>query len=104
LYALAATYNLEIKNEVGYPSWKPIFDSKLLTQVKEIYKNNFGQEAKVKAIHAGLECGILKDRMGELDAISFGPNIFDAHSPDERVEIASVGRFWDYLKAILREL
>ena len=71
---------------------------------RRVYKELFNEEPHVAAIHAGLECGIIGRRVGEVDMISFGPTIRGAHSPDERVFIDSVGRSWRYLKAVLAEL
>jgi dipeptidase D len=83
------------------PGWKPDPDSALLKVVREQYAKTFGKEPDVRGVHAGLECGTLKDRMPGLDAISFGPDIVGAHSPDERVKIASVERVYGLLKAVL---
>lgn len=85
----------------GYPGWKPNPDSPVLGQAKAVYPSLFGKEPNVTAIHAGLECGIIGDRFPGMDMISFGPTITGAHSPDERVDIASVKRFWELLVAML---
>jgi dipeptidase D len=85
----------------GYPGWKPNPDSPILKSMREIYKTKFGKSPEIKAVHAGLECGIIGGAYPSLDMISFGPTIRSPHSPDERVEIASVGRFWDFLVATL---
>ncbi len=69
-----------------------------------MYKSLYGEEAKVAAIHAGLECGIIGDRVPGMDMVSFGPDIKGAHSPDERVFVDSVGRTWGFLKAVLADL
>jgi len=87
-----------------YPGWRPNIQSPLLDACKKVYARVFGHEPGVTAIHAGLECGIIGQRVGGLDMISFGPNITGAHSPDERVYPDSVAKMWDYLKAVLREL
>ncbi len=88
-----------------YPSWNPNFNSELLSKAKNVYKELFGSEAEVKAIHAGLECGILMDRLeNDVQALSFGPTITNAHSPDEGVHIPSVTHFWKYYKALLESL
>ena len=78
----------------GYPGWKPNPDSPVLGQAKAVYPSLFGKEPNVTAIHAGLECGIIGDRFPGMDMISFGPTITGAHSPDERVDVSSVKRFW----------
>ncbi|MCE9582002.1 MAG: beta-Ala-His dipeptidase [Planctomycetes bacterium] len=83
------------------PGWKPDPGSALLKVVKEQYQKTFGKAAEVRGIHAGLECGTLKERVSGLDAISFGPDIVGAHSPDERVKIESVARVYRLLGAVL---
>lgn len=88
----------------GYPGWKPNMSSRVLGVVREVYRKQWGHEPKVTAIHAGLECGLLGDKRKGLDMISFGPQIEGAHSPDERVHIPSVGRFFEALQSVLREL
>jgi dipeptidase D len=67
-----------------------------------LYANLYTKEPKVKVIHAGLECAVIAEKFKDLDMISFGPTIEQPHSPNERVEIESVGRFWDYLITLLR--
>ncbi|GJQ27368.1 MAG: aminoacyl-histidine dipeptidase [Phycisphaerae bacterium] len=100
--AALAGASSSIGNE--YPGWRPDIRSPLLDTCKKVYARVFGHEPGVTAIHAGLECGIIGQRVGGLDMISFGPNITGAHSPDERVYPDSVAKMWDYLKAVLREL
>ena len=101
---LAANFNLKVEMSEGYPSWKPVHDNKLLDLAKTQFHDLFGVIPSVKAIHAGLECGILKNKLGDMDIISIGPNISGAHSPTERLEIKSACQLWDYLAAILKEL
>jgi len=88
----------------GYPGWKPDLDSAVLATTRKVYTEVWGREPEVTAIHAGLECGLLGKKIPGLDMISFGPQIEGAHSPEERVQISSVGRFWDALARVLREL
>lgn len=88
----------------GYPGWKPDMDSTILKTSKEVFRELFKKEPEIKAIHAGLECGILGSKKPGLDMISFGPTIEGAHSPDERVNIATVGKFYDLLKGILKRI
>lgn len=88
--------------EGGYPGWQPDPSSPILKTAKTVYTNLFGKEPHVKAIHAGLECGILGAKYPGLDMISFGPNIFAVHSPEEKVQISSVEKFWRYLTEILK--
>ncbi|HDQ46439.1 MAG TPA: aminoacyl-histidine dipeptidase [bacterium] len=88
----------------GYPAWTPDLDSEILKILKKTYRDTTGKEARVIAIHAGLECGIIGEKFPGMDMISFGPDLRNPHSPDERVHIASVGRFYDHLKATLGTL
>lgn len=87
-----------------YPGWTPKVHSPLLQLAKETYVELHNHEPKVVACHAGLECGILGKNYPGMDMISFGPTIQGAHSPDERVNIQSVGKFWQYLQEILRKI
>jgi len=86
----------------GYPGWKPNMDSQILKQMKEIYESKFGKTPAVLGIHAGLECGILGAVYPNWDMISFGPTMRSPHSPDERVNIPSVLKFWDFLVEVLK--
>jgi dipeptidase D len=88
----------------GYPGWQPDLDSKLLAFAKEQYIAVTGKEPTVTAIHAGLECGIIGEKYPGMDMISIGPDMFDVHSPDERLSISSTARFYDYLKALVNAL
>ncbi len=94
----------EIEKTDGYPGWKPNMDSKILKISKSVFKDLFKKEPEIKAIHAGLECGILEGKHPGLDMISFGPTIMGAHSPDERVNIETVEKFYSLLKGILKEI
>lgn len=94
----------EIQDADSYPGWQPNMESKLLKIGKEVYKEKFGNEPGIKAIHAGLECGILADKYPGLDMISFGPTIEGAHSPDEKVNINDVEKFYELLKGILEHI
>ena len=85
----------------GYPGWKPNVSSPILGVAKTVHAELFGREPEVKAIHAGLECGIIGEKFPGMDTISFGPTIRNAHSPDECVSIPSVANFWKYLTALL---
>ena len=87
----------------GYPGWKPNMDSELLKVSKKVFKELYGKDPEIKAIHAGLECGILEGKNPGMDMISFGPTIQNAHSPDEKVNIDTVAKFYDLLKGILKE-
>lgn len=85
-----------------YPGWKPNPDSVILKEMKDIYNNKFGKVPEVKVIHAGLECGLLGSVYTNWDMISFGPTIRWPHSPDEKVNIATVQKFWDFLVETLK--
>ncbi len=88
----------------NYPGWKPSPDAEIVTIMKNLYSKMFDGEAHVAACHAGLECGILGTHYPDMQMISFGPNIRGAHSPDERVQISSVQKFWNYLLETLRNI
>jgi dipeptidase D len=87
-----------------YPGWNPNPDSPILKTMKELYKNKFGKTPEVKVIHAGLECGLLGSVYPNWDMISFGPTIRWPHSPDEKVNIATVQKFWDFLTETLKNV
>ncbi|MBT2869031.1 aminoacyl-histidine dipeptidase [Chromobacterium violaceum] len=101
LFKLAA---FKVEMEGGYPGWAPNPQSKLLALFKDVYHQEFGGEAEVQVIHAGLECGILGSKYPNLDMVSFGPNIRGAHAPGERVEVESVGKAWQLLQAVLKAI
>jgi dipeptidase D len=88
----------------GYPGWKPNSHSEILEVAKESYRRLFGVDAKVMAIHAGLECGLFLDKYPHLDMISFGPTLTGVHSPDESMHIPSVDKFWKHLTDILANI
>jgi len=87
----------------GYPGWNPNPDSVVLQIMKKVFEAQRGYVPKVEVMHAGLECGIILSSVPGLDTVSFGPTIQFPHSPDEKIEIASVQKFWDYLIEILKE-
>ena len=92
----------EVNFSGEYPGWEPNPNSDILKVLKEQYTTLFKETPKVVACHAGLECGILGQHYPDIDMISFGPTIKGAHSPDERVSISSVEKFWKYLLEILK--
>ena len=104
LIAHAAGYALRAWKNGMYPGWTPNPSSGLLALCQRVYTAQFGRSANLQVIHAGLECGLLASSHPKLDMISFGPDIQGAHSPGERVEIESVGRCWQLLKAVLQAL
>lgn len=87
-----------------YPEWQYNPDSKLRSLFERVYKEKFGKKAEIAAIHAGLECGLFGEKIQGLDMISFGPNLYDVHTPNEHMSISSTQRTWDYLIAVLREI
>ncbi|WDV44857.1 aminoacyl-histidine dipeptidase [Clostridiaceae bacterium M8S5] len=88
----------------GYPGWEYKEDSKIREICIETYKNMYHKEPKVMAIHAGLECGFLKEKLGDIDMISIGPDLFDVHTPDECISISSVERTYTFLKEVLKNI
>lgn len=94
----------QVDNSGDYPGWAPNPDSDILKVMEGLYDDLFGQKPKVAACHAGLECGIIAQHYPGLDMISFGPTIRHPHSPDEKVHIASVEKFWNYLTAALEKV
>lgn len=104
LIGQAAAHGMAANKDGAYPGWTPDPDSPLLARCQQVYTERFGQPASLQVIHAGLECGLLAASHPQLDMISFGPDIRGAHAPGERVEIASVGRCWELLKAVLQAL
>ncbi len=87
-----------------YPGWQPNPNSDILTIMEQLYKDMFNEDPQVKACHAGLECGILGTHLPNADMISFGPNIRAAHSPDEKVQISSVQKFWNFYLETLKKI
>ena len=92
----------DVEHTGSYPGWAPNPKSEILELMVPLYKNMFSEEPKVQACHAGLECGILNERYPGLDMISFGPTIKNPHSPDEKVHIGSVDKFWGLLLEVLK--
>ncbi len=106
-WKIAAVFHLidaNVELSGAYPGWKPNMDSPILKVCQDVYNKNFGKIPEIKAIHAGLECGLLGGVYPNLDMISFGPTIRFPHSPDEKVEIETVKKFWDFLVVILADI
>ena len=93
----------DVEQSGDYPGWEPNPDSAILKTIRAMYKERFNEEPKVMACHAGLECGILGKHLPNVDMISFGPTIRHPHSPDEKVSISSVQKFWGFLLDVLKE-
>jgi len=102
--AVAELAGAEITEDEPYPGWKPNLESKVLAVVSKVHERELGEKPEMKAIHAGLECGIIGEKFPGMDMVSFGPQIEHPHSPEERVNIPSVEKFWKLLKAVLAEL
>jgi dipeptidase D len=92
----------QVTTSDGYPGWKPDLASPILKTARECYRSLYGKEAEVKAVHAGLECGIIGERVPGMDMISFGPTLEAVHSPDEKIYVESVDKFWKFLVEILK--
>lgn len=93
-----------VEHKGAYPGWNPDVNSPIMGTMKKVYDKEFGKVPAVKVIHAGLECGLIKAVYPNLDAISFGPTIRYPHSPDEKVNIETVKKFWDFLIFTLKEM
>ena len=104
IHSVFAMAGAEVEFSGSYPGWKPNLNSRILSVMQEVYKKDFGADPRIIIIHAGLECGIIGRNYPGMDMISFGPTIKHPHSPDERVEIASVQKFYDFLQATLKAL
>ena len=94
----------EVFHSDGYPGWTPNTNSKILKTTVDSYKKLFGVEPVVRSIHAGLECGLILKKYPNLDMVSFGPTIRGAHSPDERLDIETTGKFWKHLIDVLQNI
>lgn len=94
----------EVEFSGAYPGWKPDLESSILKTMQSVYRTKFNKEPEIMAIHAGLECAILGGTYHNLEMISFGPTIRSPHSPDEKVNIKTVGMFWDFLVEVLKNI
>jgi dipeptidase D len=102
--ALSEILGAEMTVQSDYPEWQYNPDSKIRTLFERVYRDMYNASPEIIAIHAGLECGLFEEKFGEVDMISFGPNIYDVHTPDEHISISSVERTYDYLLRVLKEL
>lgn len=94
----------EVEHSGNYPGWKPEPHSEVVQKLQAVHQKLFGEPAKLIAMHAGLECGVIGEKYPGMQMVSFGPTIVDPHSPNERVQISSVESFWKYLKAVLEQI
>lgn len=102
---LAKLVGAEVATESDYPEWAYNSESNIRNVFVEVYEKMNGKKPEISAIHAGLECGLLGEKFnGEIDMISFGPNLYDVHTPDEHMDICSVQRMWDYLVEVLKNV
>ncbi|MBQ1973371.1 MAG: M20/M25/M40 family metallo-hydrolase, partial [Paraprevotella sp.] len=95
---------MKIEFSGEYGAWQPNFSSPIAAKMIEVYRDLFGEEAKTKVIHAGLECSMIGNIYPSMDMVSFGPTIRCPHTPDECCNIPSVARFWEFLKALLSQV
>jgi dipeptidase D len=94
----------DVEHTGSYPGWKPEPTSEIVRKLQAVHEQVFGNPAKLIAMHAGLECGVIGEKYPGMQMVSFGPTIVDPHSPNERVQISTVQSFWKYLKAVLENI
>ena len=104
LEKLAGMYEAAYESKGHYPAWEYKSDSVLRDVMVEEYRKMFAAEPAVVSIHAGLECGLLGEKLPGLDAVSIGPEMHDIHTSRERLGIASTARMWEFIKAVLKAL
>ncbi|TDQ56394.1 Xaa-His dipeptidase [Mesocricetibacter intestinalis] len=104
LSSIATLAGAKVSFSGKYPGWEPHQDTRILNLTREVYAEILGQEPKIKVIHAGLECGLLKKIYPQMDIVSIGPTIVNAHSPDEKVHIPAVQTYWRLLTGILARM
>jgi dipeptidase D len=102
--ALAELAGASTEHNAPYPGWKPDLQSKVLQVAQRVHRESLGRDPELRAVHAGLECGVIGEKLPGIDMVSIGPWIEGPHSPDERVNIPSVATFWTYLTALVKEL
>jgi dipeptidase D len=98
---LARFAGMDCKHSGGYPGWKPEPDTFLVKTMTRLYERMYGKPMAVKALHAGLECGIIGEKYPDMEMVSIGPDMWDVHTPEEKVSISSVARFWEFLKVVI---
>lgn len=101
---LANLIDAKMTTEGDYPEWQYDPDSKIRKIFEKVYLESYEKKPKITAIHAGLECGIFKEKLGDIDMISFGPNIYDVHTPNERLSVSSTQRTWEFLLKVLKSI
>jgi len=101
---IAGILDIAFETDSDFPEWEYNPDSELREICKRVYRDMYNSEVKVAAVHAGLECGLFKEKNKSLDIIAFGPNMYDVHTPNEHIGISSIKRTWEYLLAVLKEI
>jgi dipeptidase D len=101
---LAGLINAEMTVEGVFPAWQYESESKIREICKRVYSEMYGEEVKISATHGGLECGFFRENLGDIDMISFGPDMYDVHTPNEHLSISSTQRTWEYLLRLLKEI
>lgn len=104
IHSIFAMIGAQVELSGTYPGWTPNPQAEIIETMRTIYVDMFNEEPHVNACHAGLECGIIGTNYPDMEMISFGPNIRGAHSPDEKVQISSVQKYWKYLMKVLQEI
>ena len=102
--AALSIIDAKVTLDADYPGWTPEPNSAIVSIMSDLYEEMFNEKAHVMACHAGLECGIIGTNYPKLDMVSFGPNIRGAHSPDEKVQISSVHKYWSFLFEALKRI
>ncbi|HBI58007.1 MAG TPA: cytosol nonspecific dipeptidase, partial [Porphyromonadaceae bacterium] len=106
-YQVEALFKLagaEVTHGDGYPGWQPNLESPIMAIARDAYKELYGVTPAIKAIHAGLECGLFLEKYPHLDMVSFGPTLQGVHSPSERMHIPAVEKFWGQIKRTLEKV
>ena len=101
---MADLMDAKVEDEGDYPAWEYKNDSKLVNLMVKVFEKKYGREPVVQALHAGVECGMFIGANKEMEAVSFGPDIKDIHTPSESMDVLSVQRTWEYLLDILEEI
>ena len=94
----------EVEFQAGYPEWQYNNESKIRNISCEVYERLTDKKPEIVAIHAGVECGLFSEKFDDMDMISFGPNLYDVHTPEEHMSITSVQNLWTFLKELLKAI
>ena len=104
LMQLATLLGAQCQEADGYPTWEYRAESPLRETMKQVYQELRGQEAVIRAVHGGVECGVFTQKIPEMDIVAMGPNLGGAHTPDEWLDLKSFGRTYEYILAVLKKL